>query len=57
MAEVVKTGLLAGVDVWDLPEEQMIRACAAYKAGVCLADPYERGRRATSSAPVSRSSS
>ncbi len=46
MAEVVKTGLLAGLDVWDLPEEQMIRACAAYKAGVCLADPYERGRRA-----------
>jgi len=46
MAEVVKTGLLAGRELWDLPEEQMIRACAAYKAEVCLADPYERDRRA-----------
>jgi shikimate kinase / 3-dehydroquinate synthase len=46
MAEVVKTGLLAGVDVWELPEAEMIRACAAYKSGVCLADPYEGGRRA-----------
>jgi shikimate kinase/3-dehydroquinate synthase len=46
MAEVVKTGLLAGVDVWELPEAKMIRACAAYKSGVCLADPYEGGRRA-----------
>jgi shikimate kinase/3-dehydroquinate synthase len=46
MAEVVKTGLLAGVDVWDLPEAEMIRACAAYKSGVCLGDPYEGGRRA-----------
>jgi shikimate kinase / 3-dehydroquinate synthase len=47
MAEVVKTGLLAGKDVWALPEEEMIRACAAFKAGVVLSDPYEReGRRA-----------
>jgi shikimate kinase / 3-dehydroquinate synthase len=47
MAEVVKTGLLAGRPVWELPEEAMIRACAAYKAGVVLADPYEtEGRRA-----------
>jgi shikimate kinase / 3-dehydroquinate synthase len=47
MAEVVKTGLLAGRDVWELPEEEMIGACAAYKAGVVLSDPYEReGRRA-----------
>jgi shikimate kinase/3-dehydroquinate synthase len=47
MAEVVKTGLLAGRDVWALPEEEMIRACAAYKAGVVLSDPFEReGRRA-----------
>jgi shikimate kinase / 3-dehydroquinate synthase len=46
MAEVVKTGLLAGRDLWELAEEEMIRACAAYKAGVCLADPYERDRRA-----------
>jgi 3-dehydroquinate synthetase len=47
MAEVVKTGLLAGRDLWALPEEEMIRACAAYKAGVVLSDPYEtEGRRA-----------
>ncbi|MGH3114257.1 MAG: 3-dehydroquinate synthase, partial [Gaiellaceae bacterium] len=47
MAEVVKTGLLAGREVWALPEEEMIRACAAYKAGVVLSDPYEtEGRRA-----------
>jgi shikimate kinase/3-dehydroquinate synthase len=46
MAEVVKTGLLAGEEVWSLAEEDMIRACAAYKAGVVLSDPYEReGRR------------
>jgi 3-dehydroquinate synthetase len=25
---------------------EMIRACAAFKAAVCLADPYERDRRA-----------
>ena len=47
MAEVVKTGLLAGREVWALPEREMIRACAAYKAGVVLSDPYEtEGRRA-----------
>jgi shikimate kinase / 3-dehydroquinate synthase len=46
MAEVVKTGLLAGENLWALPDEEMIRACAAFKAGVVLADPYEReGRR------------
>jgi shikimate kinase / 3-dehydroquinate synthase len=46
MAEVVKTGLLAGRPLWELPEERMIRACAAFKASVCLEDPYERkGRR------------
>jgi shikimate kinase / 3-dehydroquinate synthase len=46
MAEVVKTGLLAGRPLWELPEEEMIRACAAFKASVCLEDPYERkGRR------------
>jgi 3-dehydroquinate synthetase/shikimate kinase len=46
MAEVVKTGLLAGRPLWELPEEEMIRACAAFKAEVCLGDPYERkGRR------------
>ena len=47
MAEVVKTGLLAGHELWSLPEEEMIRACAAFKAAVVLSDPYElEGRRA-----------
>jgi shikimate kinase/3-dehydroquinate synthase len=46
MAEVVKTGLLAGREVWKLEEEAMIYACAAFKAGVVLSDPFEReGRR------------
>jgi shikimate kinase / 3-dehydroquinate synthase len=46
MAEVVKTGLLAGRQLWELPEKEKIRACAAYKAGVVLSDPYEtEGRR------------
>jgi 3-dehydroquinate synthetase len=46
MAEVVKTGLLAGRQVWTLPEEEMIHTCAAFKAGVVLSDPYEtEGRR------------
>lgn len=46
MAEVVKTGLLAGRPLWELPAEEMIRACAVFKAAVCLSDPYERkGRR------------
>jgi shikimate kinase/3-dehydroquinate synthase len=46
MAEVVKTGLLAGRPLWELAADEMIRACAAFKASVCLADPYERrGRR------------
>jgi shikimate kinase / 3-dehydroquinate synthase len=46
MAEVVKTGLLAGRPLWELEDEAMIRACAAFKAAVCLGDPYDRGRRA-----------
>ena len=47
MAEVVKTGLLAGEELWSLPEDELISACAAFKAAVVLSDPYEReGRRA-----------
>jgi 3-dehydroquinate synthetase len=47
MAEVVKTGLLAGEPLWELPEEEMIRAAAAFKSAVVLSDPYEReGHRA-----------
>jgi shikimate kinase / 3-dehydroquinate synthase len=46
MAEVIKSGLLTGRPLWELPDEQMIRACAAFKAGVCLTDPFEqKGRR------------
>jgi shikimate kinase/3-dehydroquinate synthase len=46
MAEVVKTGLLAGEPLWQLPTDELIRRCAAYKAAVCLRDPFERGERA-----------
>jgi 3-dehydroquinate synthetase len=47
MAEVVKTGLLAGEELWSLRDDELIRACAAFKAAVVLSDPFEReGRRA-----------
>ena len=46
MAEVVKTGLLAGEPLWELPEDEMVRRCAAFKAAICLRDPHERGERA-----------
>jgi shikimate kinase / 3-dehydroquinate synthase len=45
-AEVVKTGLLAGEPLWELPEPEQVRRAAAYKAAVCLRDPYEHGPRA-----------
>ena len=45
MAEVVKTGLLAGERLWELPEPELVRRCAAYKAAVCLRDPHDRGPR------------
>jgi 3-dehydroquinate synthetase len=43
---VVKTGLLAGEPLWELPELELVRRCAAYKTAVCLRDPRERGPRA-----------
>ena len=46
MAEVVKTGLLAGEPFWELSDAELGRHCAAYKAAVCLRDPFERGERA-----------
>ena len=46
MAEVVKTGLLAGEPLWELPEDELVRRCASFKAAVCLRDPYEQGERA-----------
>src|SRR5262249_38590963 len=46
MTEVVKTALLAGEQLWRLPDAELVRRCAAYKTGVCLLDPEERGPRA-----------
>jgi shikimate kinase/3-dehydroquinate synthase len=45
LAEVVKTGLLAGRPLWELAEPEQVRACAAFKAGVCLQDPHDHGAR------------
>ncbi|MGZ4361708.1 MAG: bifunctional shikimate kinase/3-dehydroquinate synthase [Gaiellaceae bacterium] len=46
MAEVVKTGILAGRPLWELGEDELIRGAAAFKAGICLGDPFDQGRRA-----------
>jgi shikimate kinase / 3-dehydroquinate synthase len=46
MAEVVKTALLAGEPIWEQPVPELVRRCAAYKAAICLRDPYDRGERA-----------
>jgi shikimate kinase/3-dehydroquinate synthase len=43
MAEVVKAGLLADEPFWELPDEELVRRSIAYKAAICLRDPYERG--------------
>jgi shikimate kinase/3-dehydroquinate synthase len=45
-AEVVKTGLLAGAPLWELGTDEQVRACAAFKAAVCLRDPLDRAERA-----------
>ncbi|MGH3072159.1 MAG: bifunctional shikimate kinase/3-dehydroquinate synthase [Gaiellaceae bacterium] len=45
-AEVVKTGLLAGEPLWELPPAEQVRAAAAFKTAVCLRDPHDRGERA-----------
>jgi 3-dehydroquinate synthetase len=45
MAEVVKTGLLAGEPFWELDDEELVRSCAAYKAALCLRDPHDLGPR------------
>jgi 3-dehydroquinate synthetase len=47
MAEVVKTGLLAGERLWELSLTELVRRTAAFKAAVCLRDPLDRGPRAT----------
>jgi shikimate kinase / 3-dehydroquinate synthase len=46
LAEVVKTGLLLGEPLWELETYAQVRTCAAYKAGICLRDPFDRGDRA-----------
>jgi len=45
-AELVKTGLLAGEKLWELPLEHQVRRAAAFKTAVCLRDPHDRGQRA-----------
>ena len=45
MAEVVKTGLLAGSRLWELTDAELVRRCAAHKAAVCLRDPHDHGIR------------
>ena len=45
LAEVVKTGLLTGEPLWELDIVAQVRRCAAFKAAVCLRDPYEQGER------------
>ena len=42
LAEVVKTGLLAGEPLW---EPLDVRRCAAFKAAICLRDPHDHGER------------
>jgi shikimate kinase / 3-dehydroquinate synthase len=45
LAEVVKTGLLAGEPLWELGDDDLVRRCAAFKTALCLRDPYDRGPR------------
>jgi shikimate kinase/3-dehydroquinate synthase len=45
LAEVVKTGLLVGESLWELPRPELVRRCASFKTAVCLRDPHERGER------------
>jgi len=45
LAEVVKTGLLAGEPFWELPDNELVRRTAAFKAALCLRDPHDDGER------------
>jgi shikimate kinase/3-dehydroquinate synthase len=45
LAEVVKTGLLAGGRLWELPEPAAVQRCAVFKTGLCLRDPHDHGPR------------
>jgi shikimate kinase/3-dehydroquinate synthase len=45
LAEVVKTSLLAGEPLWELPDDELVRRAAAFKTALCLRDPHDRGPR------------
>lgn len=45
LAEVVKTGLLAGEPLWELSDDELVRRSVAFKTAVCLRDPHDRGPR------------
>ena len=45
LAEVVKTGLLAGESIWELPDHELVRRSAAFKSALCLRDPHDRAER------------
>jgi shikimate kinase/3-dehydroquinate synthase len=45
MAEVVKTSLLAAEPFHELPDDELVRRTAAFKAAVCLRDPHDRADR------------
>ena len=45
-AEVVKTGLLMGEPIWELPLHEQVRRAASFKTALCLRDPWDRGERA-----------
>jgi shikimate kinase/3-dehydroquinate synthase len=45
MAEVVKTALLAGEPLDELPDPELVRRCAAFKSAVCLRDPHDHADR------------
>ena len=55
MAEVVKTGLLMGEAVWELPLAERVRRCAAYKAGGLASPIRTTAARGTSSTSGTRS--
>jgi shikimate kinase / 3-dehydroquinate synthase len=44
-AEVVKTGFLMAEPLWDVKDDDLVRRAAAFKAGICLKDPYDRAER------------
>src|SRR5262249_7873639 len=45
MAEVDKTSLLAAEPLHELPDDELVRRTAAFKAAVCLRDPHDHGDR------------